>query len=191
MLGASIWIFQGPQKAKQTLAAAKAAVKELPRDMLPWTTLWLPILALYTPVHIFNFVLASSFALVPASYAAAFWVGTLVLYYALTSQDCPQHTGEVGRPAAFSALRASRCAARVTSIPGCRCEGVALDEGLAGPHTGPCTARLAGQPRGGVRRLAALSGGHALHFWVFAARAVPHRCAAPHGGVGSEGKPRV
>ena len=71
---------------------AKESLVEAPQRA-PLHTVWLPIMALYTPVHIFCFVVVSSFLLVPAHYAAAFWVGGLVLYYILTSQGYPQHTG--------------------------------------------------------------------------------------------------
>ena len=75
------------------MAVAKERLVEVPRGRPPLHAVWLPIMALYTPVHIFCFVVVSSFLLLPAHYAAAFWVGGLVLYYILTSQGYPQHTG--------------------------------------------------------------------------------------------------
>ena len=75
----------------------------------PLHTVWLPIMALYTPVHIFCFVVVSSFLLVPAHYAAAFWVGGLVLYYILTSQGNPQHTGGPFPPLQHTHLSAQLC----------------------------------------------------------------------------------
>ena len=90
VLGVSIWTYQGPGSAK----AAKDRVKAASEQFQPSGRIWLPILALYTPVHLFAFVVVSSFLLLPVRFAAAFWVGSLVVYYALTSQGNPQHTGE-------------------------------------------------------------------------------------------------
>lgn len=88
VLGVSIWTFQGP-------LSEPAAVKQ---PLLPWSTVWLPILALYTPAHLFCCVVATSFVLLPAAHASAVWAGGLLLYYLLTSQGVPQHTGARPRP---------------------------------------------------------------------------------------------
>ena len=48
---------------------------------------------LYTPVHFLCGSLAVSFAVLPAEYAAALWVGGLVIYYCLTGANKPEHTG--------------------------------------------------------------------------------------------------
>lgn len=91
VLGVSIWTFQGPSYS--TARAASEKVKAASEQIQPNSRIWLPILALYTPVHLFNFVVATSFLLLPAQVAAAFWVGSLIVYYAITSQGNPQHTG--------------------------------------------------------------------------------------------------
>ena len=59
----------------------------------PWHSIWLPILMLYTPVHVLSAAVAVTFMLLPAEYAAALWIGGLTIYYALTSANAPEHTG--------------------------------------------------------------------------------------------------
>lgn len=59
----------------------------------PWHSVWLPIVMLYTPVHFLCGSLAVSFAVLPAEYAAALWVGGLIIYYSLTGANKPEHTG--------------------------------------------------------------------------------------------------
>ena len=96
----SIWTYQGPGSAR----AAKERVKAASEQFQPSGRIWLPILALYTPVHLFAFVVVSSFLLLPVRFAAAFWVGSLVVYYAVTSQGNPSHTGGVRCVTLFNRL---------------------------------------------------------------------------------------
>lgn len=90
VLGMSIWTYQGPDTAK----VAKQTVIAATEQITPRSNIWLPILAMYTPVHLFSFVVVFSFILLPIQVATAFWVGALVVYYAITGQNSPQHTGE-------------------------------------------------------------------------------------------------
>jgi hypothetical protein len=98
LLGASIWTFKG----KDIVATVAEAVSpRFPRTppadaafpQAPWHSIWLPILMLYTPVHVLSAAVAVSFMLLPAEYAAALWIGGLTIYYALTSANAPEHTG--------------------------------------------------------------------------------------------------
>lgn len=93
VLGASIWVFRVPYQPQASSATWRKAEKQMPITAVPWTTAWLPILALYTPVHIFSFIVALSFAVLPVNFAGAFWIGFFVLYYATTLQNQPHHTG--------------------------------------------------------------------------------------------------
>ena len=100
VLGLSIWTFKGPQSAKEAMVSAGTTVVELPDKLAASTStwrhkanIWLPILMLYTPVHIFSCVVVSSFAVLPTQYAAAAWVGGLIVYYAVTAPGSPGHTG--------------------------------------------------------------------------------------------------
>lgn len=47
----------------------------------------------YTPAHMLVASIALTFALAPPEYAAAVWVGGLIIYYSLTSGNKPEHTG--------------------------------------------------------------------------------------------------
>ena len=94
VLSLSIWTYKvpaSPGEAKEQVLAASGRIARLP--WAPKSQLWLPILALYTPVHIFSFVVASTFLLLPLRFAAALWVTGLLLYYTITLQGNPQHTG--------------------------------------------------------------------------------------------------
>ena len=85
VLGASIWTY------KSSDIVQRVRIKTYPA---PWHSVWLPVLFLYTPVHMCCFVFIMSFMLLPASYAMAFWVGSGALYYMITSPGHPEHTGE-------------------------------------------------------------------------------------------------
>ena len=52
---------------------------------------------LYTPLHVLSASVSVTFVLLPAEYAAALWIGGLVIYYALTSVNAPEHTGKPRR----------------------------------------------------------------------------------------------
>ena len=86
VLGASLWTY------KSSDIVQRVRIKTYPA---PWHSVWLPVLFLYTPVHMCCFVFIMSFMLLPASYAMAFWVGSGALYYMITSPGHPEHTGEV------------------------------------------------------------------------------------------------
>jgi hypothetical protein len=47
----------------------------------------------YVPVHLWFFALFSTFAVLPAVYAAALWVGGSTIYYLSTVFGEPEHTG--------------------------------------------------------------------------------------------------
>lgn len=91
VLGASIWTY------KSSDIVQRVRIKTYPA---PWQSVWLPVLFLYTPVHMCCFVFIMSFMLLPASYAMAFWVGSGALYYMITSPGHPEHTGAGCRIAA-------------------------------------------------------------------------------------------
>ena len=59
-----------------------------------WGAVWLPILMMYSPVQIVCSVFSLSFMLAPPSFAAAFWVGFMALYYMITLPGAPEHTGQ-------------------------------------------------------------------------------------------------
>ena len=91
LLGVSIWMYQGPKTAKEATERVLAASEQLQ----PAGRIWLPILVFYLNVHLLNFVVACTFLLFPARFVVAFWVGSLILYYAITGQGAPQHTGNI------------------------------------------------------------------------------------------------
>jgi len=90
VLSLSIWTY----KVAATASEAKEQVMAASEAIVPNTQVWLPILALYTPVHLFSFVVVSTFLLLPLRFAVALWVTGLLIYYAITLQGNPQHTGE-------------------------------------------------------------------------------------------------
>lgn len=55
--------------------------------------IWLPIMMLYTPVHIFCCIVVTSFFVMPPSFASALWAGSLMVYYGITGFGEPEHTG--------------------------------------------------------------------------------------------------
>ncbi len=101
LLGASIWTFKGKDIVATVAEAVSPRFPRAPPTALsprpPWHTIWLPILMLYTPVHVLSAAVSVTFVLLPAEYAAALWVGGLVIYYALTSVNAPEHTGKPWR----------------------------------------------------------------------------------------------
>ncbi len=64
------------------------------QEAASWSAVWLPILMMYSPVQVVCTVFTLSFMLLPASFAAAMWVGGLALYYAVTLPGAPEHTGQ-------------------------------------------------------------------------------------------------
>ena len=63
------------------------------QEAASWTAVWLPILMMYSPVQVVCTALALSFMLAPPAFAAAFWLGGLAVYYAVTLPGAPEHTG--------------------------------------------------------------------------------------------------
>ena len=47
----------------------------------------------YVPVHLWFFSLFSTFAVLPAAYACAVWIGGSAIYYLSTIFGEPEHTG--------------------------------------------------------------------------------------------------
>jgi hypothetical protein len=90
VLSLSIWTYKVPASAGEAKEQVLAASE---RILVPKTQIWLPILALYTPVHLFSFVVVSTFLLLPLRFWVALWVTGLLIYYAITLQGNPQHTG--------------------------------------------------------------------------------------------------
>ncbi|CAL8469789.1 g9331 [Coccomyxa elongata] len=95
-LGVSIWMFKndirsGIKAVQQPKATAAAAAKR--------TSIWIPILMMYLPVHIFFTALFATFAVVPAAYASAIWIGGCLIYYLSTIFGEPEHTGKREWPA--------------------------------------------------------------------------------------------
>ena len=64
------------------------------QEAVSWSAVWLPILMMYSPVQVVCTVFSLSFMLLPASFAAALWVGGLAVYYAVTLPGAPEHTGQ-------------------------------------------------------------------------------------------------
>ena len=87
LLGVSVLTYKGaPGKVLETVANPV-------RTAAPLLALWLPMLGTFTPIHSFATVVVLTFFLLPANYAAAFWVGSLTVYYLLTGFGAPEHTG--------------------------------------------------------------------------------------------------
>ncbi len=88
LLGVSVLTFK---------AGPKGLVRKMSHPVeaaTPWLALWLPMLATWTPIHTFATTVVLSFFLLPSQYAAAFWVGSLTVYYLLTGFGAPEHTGK-------------------------------------------------------------------------------------------------
>ncbi|KAK9829305.1 hypothetical protein WJX72_005048 [[Myrmecia] bisecta] len=103
-LGASILTFNARPLSQKVLDVV-GPIK--PARRIPWLTAWVPILMFYTPIHIFCFVVVLTFTVLPSNYAAAFWVGSLVMYYGITSGMEPHHTGRRQWPACRQWLTAN------------------------------------------------------------------------------------
>ena len=92
-LGVSIWTYKGP--GDRSVAQMVTQVVSHPaEEAASWGAVWLPILMMYSPVQIVCTVFSLSFMLAPPSFAAAFWVGFMSLYYAITLPGAPEHTGQ-------------------------------------------------------------------------------------------------
>nr|AZI70899.1 acyl-CoA:diacylglycerol acyltransferase 2.3 [Lobosphaera incisa]QIT07021.1 type-2 diacylglycerol acyltransferase DGAT2C [Lobosphaera incisa] len=104
VLGMSVLTFNARPLSRKVLSVV-GPVKPIRR--VPWLTAWLPILMFYTPIHCFVFVLTLTFMVMPPNFAVAFWVGSLIMYYSLTSGMEPHHTGRRQWPACRKWLTAN------------------------------------------------------------------------------------
>ena len=114
-LGMSIWTWKDRSVAQGVAQTVVQVVTHPAQEAASWTTVWLPILMMYSPVQVVCTALAISFMFAPAAFAAAFWVGSLAVYYAVTLPGAPEHTGGAVSPAHSSRflihppLSCSRC----------------------------------------------------------------------------------
>lgn len=92
-LGMSIWTWKERSVAQGVAQTVVQVVTHPAQEAASWTAVWLPILMMYSPVQVVCTAFAISFTLAPAAFAAAFWVGGLALYYAVTLPGAPEHTG--------------------------------------------------------------------------------------------------
>lgn len=92
-LGMSIWTYKDRSMAQGVAQTVRQVVTHPAQEAASWTAVWLPILMMYSPVQVVCTVFSLSFMLAPPSFAAAFWVGGLALYYAVTLPGSPEHTG--------------------------------------------------------------------------------------------------
>ena len=89
-LGVSVLVFRGGlprlkgavRSPKATAAAAAAR-----------TSVWIPILMMYVPVHLFFFALAVTFVALPPIVGSAIWAGGTLIYYGSTMFGEPEHNG--------------------------------------------------------------------------------------------------
>ena len=97
LLGTSIWTYKGKDIMAGIATAVSPRAPQKDAALLapapPWHSVWLPIVMLYTPVHFLCAWVAVTFAILPAEYAAALWVGGLTIYYSLTCANKPEHSG--------------------------------------------------------------------------------------------------
>ncbi|KAK9814027.1 hypothetical protein WJX73_009556 [Symbiochloris irregularis] len=90
VLGISIFCYK--RKELKQGVQTTIAMASWSSVMRTWN-LWAPILMFYVPVHMFAAVFSISFLLLPLNYAAAFWVGSMTVYYLSTTVGEPEHTG--------------------------------------------------------------------------------------------------
>lgn len=90
MLGISIFCYKRrelKQGVQTTIALASWT------HLVQTWNIWAPICMFYVPVHMFTAIFSFSFLILPLNYAAAFWVGSLTVYYLATTVGEPEHTG--------------------------------------------------------------------------------------------------
>ncbi|DBB16381.1 hypothetical protein WJX82_004098 [Trebouxia sp. C0006] len=92
-LGMSIWTWKEGSVAQGVAQTVRQVVTNPAQEAVSWSAVWLPILMMYSPVQVVCTVFSLSFMLLPASFAAALWVGGLAVYYAVTLPGAPEHTG--------------------------------------------------------------------------------------------------
>jgi hypothetical protein len=94
-------IRSGIKAVQQPRATAAAAAAR--------SSIWIPILMMYLPVHIFFTALFATFAVLPAAYASAIWIGGCLVYYLSTIFGEPEHTGLCWPPSRQSRSSMTYC----------------------------------------------------------------------------------
>ena len=90
----SIWTWKEGSVAQGVAQTVRQVVTNPAQEAVSWSAVWLPILMMYSPVQVVCTVFSLSFMLLPASFAAALWLGGLAVYYAVTLPGAPEHTGQ-------------------------------------------------------------------------------------------------
>jgi hypothetical protein len=109
MLGLSLLFFRSPKSpAARLMRAASGAItasitisgsgSSHPKQS--WLGANLPIILMYSPVHVFFSLWVLSYVFLPLHVAIAGWVAFLVPYYGFTQGGRPAHTGTEPRVAA-------------------------------------------------------------------------------------------
>lgn len=96
MLGISLLLFRSSPKstaAKIIRAVSFSGTRQDPQQS--WIGANLPIILMYSPVHVFFTLWVLSFMFMPLSVALTIWVAFLVPYYVFTRIGNPAHTGKV------------------------------------------------------------------------------------------------
>jgi hypothetical protein len=97
MLGLSLLFFRSPKStAARLMRAASGALTATISSSHPkqnWVGANLPIILMYSPVHVFFSLWVVSYVFLPLHVALAGWVAFLVPYYGLTQGGRPAHTG--------------------------------------------------------------------------------------------------
>jgi hypothetical protein len=101
MLGLSLLFFRSPKStAARLMRAASGAITATisssgggAHPKQSWLGANLPIILMYSPVHVFFSLWAVSYVFLPLHVALAGWVAFLVPYYGFTQGGRPAHTG--------------------------------------------------------------------------------------------------
>lgn len=95
MLGMSLLLFRSPKStaAKLMRAASGVLASSMSHPKQGWLGTNMPIILMYTPVHVFFSLWTLSFVFLPLTVAVAVWVAFLVPYYGFTHRGNPAHTG--------------------------------------------------------------------------------------------------
>lgn len=97
MLGISLLLFRASPKstaAKLVRAATMSLSGARQATQQGWIGANLPIILMYSPVHVFFTLWVLSFMFMPRWIALGLWVGYLVPYYVFTQMGNPAHTGK-------------------------------------------------------------------------------------------------
>lgn len=96
MLGISLLLFRSPKStaAKLVLSASRRLSLTGGSDTKQsWLGANLPIILMYSPVHVFFTLWVLSFMFMPLRLALTLWTVYLVPYYVVTQMGNPAHTG--------------------------------------------------------------------------------------------------